>query len=119
MYDHKLLEHFRRPRNVGVLPHPAIEVRVMNPICGDILNLSAVVENGVVTSAAFQAKGCTASLACASALTELLAGRRIDSLQKFSTGEVEEAVGQLPAESKHAASLCAQAVSALYAALAR
>jgi nitrogen fixation protein NifU and related proteins len=119
MYDPKLLEHFQHPRNVGVLPPPAIEVRVMNPVCGDILHLTAIVEGGVVTAAAFQAKGCTASMACGSALTELLAGRTVDSLQKFTTVEIEATVGGLPAESKHAASLCVDAVSSLRQALAR
>ena len=36
----ELSDHFRNPRNVGVLPPPAITVEVSNPVCGDILRLS-------------------------------------------------------------------------------
>jgi len=117
MYSDRLLEHFRNPRNVGELPPPAVAVEVSNPVCGDILRLSARFEDGSVTEARYKTRGCTASIAAGSALTEWMSGRTRVELAALTTHMVEEAVGGLGAESKHAAVLCVDAVKALLAAI--
>jgi nitrogen fixation protein NifU and related proteins len=109
----ELIEHFRNPRNVGELPAPAITVEVSNPICGDILRLSALIEDGRVAKCGFKVRGCTASIAAGSALTELIGGRDRAGLKALAAGDVERAVGGLSNESKHAAALCIDAVRAL------
>jgi nitrogen fixation protein NifU and related proteins len=109
----ELIEHFRNPRNVGELPPPAITVEVSNPICGDILRLSAAIENGRVARTGFKVRGCTASIAAGSALTELIAGRDRAGLTAITKEQVDAAVGGLSNESKHAAVLCVDAVKAL------
>jgi nitrogen fixation NifU-like protein len=111
----ELIEHFRNPRNVGELPAPATTVEVSNPICGDILRLSALFEEGRVTESRFKVRGCTASIASGSALTELIAGRDTAALKRLTNSDVELAVGGLSNESKHAAALCIDAVRALLA----
>jgi nitrogen fixation protein NifU and related proteins len=109
----ELIEHFRNPRNVGELPPPAITVEVSNPICGDILRLSVLIENGRIAQSGFKVRGCTASIASGSALTELLAGRDKAALKALTAPDIERAVGGLSNESKHAAALCLDAVRAL------
>lgn len=109
----ELIEHFRNPRNVGELPPPAVAVEVSNPICGDILRLTAVIENGRVAESRFKVRGCAASIASGSALTELIAGRDRASLKQLTAADVELAIGGLSNESKHAAVLCIDAVRAL------
>jgi nitrogen fixation NifU-like protein len=111
----ELIEHFRNPRNVGELPSPAITVEVSNPICGDILRLSAIVKDGRVAESRFKVRGCTASIGAGSALTELIAGRDKVSLKALIAADVERAVGGLSNESKHAAALCVDAVRSLLA----
>jgi nitrogen fixation NifU-like protein len=111
MHSPLLLEHFRNPRNAGELPPPAVTVEVMNPVCGDILRVSVLVENGRIVAARFKARGCTASIGAGSALTELLRGRSREELQAINAAAVEEAVGGLIPESKHAAALCADAAA--------
>lgn len=111
----ELIEHFRNPRNVGELGPPAITVEVSNPICGDILRLSALIEDGRVARAGFKVRGCTASIAAGSALTELVTGLDRDELRKLTAADVDQAVGGLSNESKHAAVLCVDAVRALVA----
>lgn len=113
MYPDALLDHFRNPRNVGELEAPAIAIEASNPACGDILRLSARVENGAIAEARFKVRGCTASIASASALTEWLAGKTLEELKTFKPAIVESAVGGLRAESKHAAVLCADGVKLL------
>lgn len=111
----ELIEHFRNPRNVGELPAPAITVEVSNPICGDILRLSARIESGLIVQTGFKVRGCTASIAAGSALTEIICGRNRAGLKSLETADVDSAVGGLANESKHAAVLCLDAVRALLA----
>jgi nitrogen fixation NifU-like protein len=113
MYSERLLDHFRNPRHVGELPPPAITVEVSNPACGDILRLSVKFELGRVTEACYKTRGCTASIAAGSALTEWLYGKSSAELGSLRPADIEEAVGGLIPESKHAAVLCVDAVRAL------
>jgi nitrogen fixation NifU-like protein len=113
MYPAALLDHFQNPRNVGELPSPAITVEVSNPACGDILRLSVMFENGTAREVRYKVRGCTASIAPGSALTEWIAGKTRTALAAFRPETIDDAVGGLPAESKHAAALCADGVKAL------
>ena len=109
----ELIEHFSNPRNVGELPPPAVTVEVSNPICGDILRLAVRSEEGCITEARYKARGCTASIAAGSALTELVLGRDKAALLALTKDDVENAVGGLSNESKHVAVLCLDAVKAI------
>src|ERR1700679_388917 len=101
----ELIDHFRNPRNVGELPAPAITVEVSNPVCGDILRLSALVEEGRVVKTGFKVRGCMASIAAGSAVTGLRPRQERGSLAKLRAADVDAAVGGLSNESKHAAVL--------------
>src|ERR1044072_8887633 len=110
MYPERLLEHLQNPRNVAELPPPAVTVEVSNPACGDILRLSVRFEGGRAAEVRCKVRGCTASIAGGSALTEWIEGKTPAELRLFRGTVVDEAVGGLPAESKHAAALCADGV---------
>ena len=107
----RLLDHFQNPRNVGELGPPAVVVDVTNPACGDMLRLSVRFENGHVAEARFKTRGCTASIAASSALTEWMTGRSRLELRTFHASLIEDAVGGLEPASKHAAVLCVDAVT--------
>jgi nitrogen fixation NifU-like protein len=113
MYPESLLDHFQHPRNVGELDPPAVTVEVTNPACGDILRLSARFEGDVAVEVRYKVRGCTASIAAGSALTEWLTGKSRIEIRSFEPAVVDAAVGGLPAESKHAAALCKDGVQAL------
>lgn len=113
VYSETFLDHFQNPRNVGELGAPAITIEVSNPVCGDILRLSADFEGEVVKAAAYKARGCTASIAAGSALTEWMRGKSRLELAAVRPAVVEEAAGGLIPESKHAAVLCVDAVKKL------
>jgi nitrogen fixation NifU-like protein len=113
MYSERLLDHFQNPRNVGTLDPPAVVVEVSNPACGDLLQLWARAEEGRLREVRFKTRGCTASIAAGSALTELLQGRTFEELAALHVADVERAVGGLANESKHAAVLAIDAVRAL------
>ena len=113
MYSEAFLDHFKNPRNVGELAPPAVKVEISNPICGDILRLSALFENGRIAEVRYKVRGCTASIASGSALTEWMKGRTRQELAALKAVEIETAVGGLIPESKHAAVLCVDGVRKL------
>ncbi len=113
MYSERLLDHFQNPRNVGQLAPPAVTVEASNPACGDVLRLSALFRAGRIAEARYQTRGCTASIAAGSALTEWLTGKTAAEAAALRPDVLEEAVGGLSAESKHAAVLGADAAHAL------
>lgn len=109
MHHPLLLEHFRNPRNAGELEGADAVAEVSNPVCGDILKLSIKVEGGRVAAARFKCRGCVASMACGSAITELVAGSSLSDAAKITPALVERAVGELETASKHAAILAVDA----------
>ncbi len=113
MYSEAFLDHFKNPRNVGELGPPAVTVEISNPICGDILRLSAMFQDGRIVEVRYKVRGCTASIASGSALTEWMQGRTRQELASVQAAEVEAVVGGLIPESKHAAVLCVDAVKKL------
>ena len=113
MYPPSLIEHFENPRNVGELAPPAITVEVSNPACGDTLRLAVRFEDGRAAEVRYKVRGCTASIAAGSALTEWIAGKTRGELAAFDTAWIDDALGGLPAASKHAAVLCADGVKRL------
>lgn len=117
MYSEVFLDHFRNPRNVGELQPPAITVEISNPVCGDILRLSAMFQDGRVIDVRYKVRGCTAAIASGSALTELIKGKSRHELAGLKAADVEAAVGGLIPESKHAAVLCMDGVKKLVTAL--
>jgi len=115
VYSERTLDHFRNPRNVGLLDPPAASVEVTNPACGDLMRLSARFEDGRVVEARYQTRGCTASIATGSALTEWMTGKSRPELAALTPALVEDLVDGLQLASKHAAMLCVDAVKKLIA----
>ena len=113
MYSERLLDHFRHPRNAGELEGPAVVVEVSNPACGDTLRLSVRFEGDQAIEARYKARGCTAAIAAGSALAEWIPGKSRLELAALRPALLEDAVGGLNPESKHAAVLAVDAVKAL------
>jgi nitrogen fixation NifU-like protein len=119
VYSEAFLDHFKNPRHVGELAPPAVTVEISNPACGDILRLSARFEDGRVAEVGYKIRGCTASIASGSALTEWMLGKTRAELATLDASTVETAVGGLIPESKHAAVLCVDGVKSLLKAITK
>jgi nitrogen fixation NifU-like protein len=119
VYSEAFLDHFKNPRNVGELPPPALTVEISNPACGDILRLSARFEAGRVAEVRYKVRGCTASIASGSALTNWMQGKTRAELAALTAGVMETEVGGLIPESKHAAVLCVDGVKKLLSEIER
>jgi nitrogen fixation NifU-like protein len=114
VYTAKLLDHFEHPRNVGEIAGPDASVRVENPACGDIMQLTLKLTGGRIAEARYRTRGCVAAIACGSAMTEMLIGLTPAEAAVLKRSAIVEAVGSLPNESTHASHL---AIDALKAAL--
>jgi len=113
VYSEQLLDHFKNPRNAGLLEAPAKVVDVTNPACGDMMRLSVRFENETVKEARYQTRGCTASIAAGSALTEWLIGKSREEIRTITPQIIESLLGGLEPASKHAAVLCVDAAKRL------
>ncbi len=112
MYSPKLIEHFEHPRNVGEIAGADAVVRVDNPACGDIMQLSLRISDGRIAEAKYRTRGCVAAIACGSALTDMLVGRTPAEARALTREALVAAVGGLPNESTHASHLAMDALRA-------
>ena len=110
MFNETVLEHFRNPHNVGDIPDATAVVEVVNPVCGDVLQLSVRLEAGRVVEARFKTQGCVAAIASSSVLTDLLAGKLPSEFLSITSKQISEALGTLPPSTFHAAQLCGDAL---------
>lgn len=117
MYSEAVLDHFQNPRNAGTLDGATATISVENPVCGDILELSAKFEAGHIAEARFRTRGCVTALACSSLLTELLRGKTLSEARAITPENLSESLGGLPQATFHAAQLARDAVQALLAKL--
>ena len=83
LYQEILLDHYRRPRNFGVLKEADVHEHGVNPLCGDEIEITLKVEDGRVADVRFQGKGCSISKASASMMTEAVRGMSLEEIRQF------------------------------------
>jgi nitrogen fixation NifU-like protein len=104
-YSDIVLEHFENPRNVGELASPDAVVRLEHPVCGDIMSLAVKLSDGRIAEVRFRTRGCVASIAAGSCLTEMIAGKSLAEAGALKREQLVEALGGLPNASIHATHL--------------
>jgi nitrogen fixation NifU-like protein len=110
MYSKTVLDHFRNPRNVGVIEDPDGVGEVGNPLCGDIMTIYLKVSNGHIEDIKFQTFGCGAAIAVSSMLTEIAKGKSIDEAKRITNKDVAMALEGLPKNKLHCSNLGADAL---------
>ena len=116
--DPRYLDHFRRPRHAARLAEPDVEVSSENPVCGDRLTLGLNVREGRIAELGYAVRGCSGSIAAASALSELACGLTPREAAGLDRDAVDAALGGLPQLKRHGADLAADALRQALAALA-
>jgi len=111
-YSPTLIEHFRHPRNAGMMRDPDGVGESEYPECMDLARVYLRVRDGRVTEARFQTYGCGPTIAASSAATELIQGVAVEELLELADARVEAAVGGLPADRAHAAQVVTAAIRA-------
>ena len=84
LYQAVILDHYRRPRNQGLLPNPDLRSEGFNPFCGDQVILTLTLDGaGRIDAVGFEGEGCSISQASASMLTAHIEGRTLDEAESL------------------------------------
>ncbi len=110
MYNQTVMDHFRNPRNVGVIENADGVGEVGNPLCGDIMTIYLKVEDGRIQDIKFQTFGCGSAIAVSSMLTEIAIGKTIEEARAITNKDVAEALEGLPKNKLHCSNLGADAL---------
>ena len=110
LYSEKVMDHFRNPRNVGVIEDADGVGEVGNPVCGDIMKIYLKIDNDVITDVKFETFGCGSAIASSSMATELIKGRPVSEAMQLTNKAVAEALDGLPAHKLHCSVLAEEAI---------
>jgi len=94
LYREVILDHYKAPRNHGVLePHDAI-ADGQNPLCGDEVIVSLRFGgDDVIEDVGFEGRGCAISQAATSMLTDLVKGRTATEVATMPKDELLDEIG--------------------------
>ena len=105
LYAEIILDHYRNPRNTGLLAEPDLQAEGFNPFCGDRVSLTLALDpGGGIERVGFQGEGCSISQASASIMTELLKGKSVPEARGLNAAfralmaDAELPGGQTPEE---------------------
>ena len=112
LYSEKVMDHFRNPRNVGVIENADGVGEVGNAKCGDIMRIYLKIDNDVVTDVKFETFGCGSAIASSSMATELIKGKPLSETLELTNRAVVEALDGLPAPKLHCSVLAEEAIKA-------
>ena len=110
LYSDKVMDHFRNPRNVGVLDDANGIGEVGNAKCGDIMKMYLKIEDDIVKDVRFETFGCGSAIASSSMATELIKGKPVSEVMQLTNKAVAEALDGLPAYKMHCSVLAEEAI---------
>ena len=110
LYSEKVMDHFRHPRNVGVIENASGVGEVGNAKCGDIMTMYLQIENDIITDVKFETFGCGSAIASSSMATELIKGKPVSEALQLTNKAVAEALDGLPAHKLHCSVLAEEAI---------
>ena len=110
MYNEKVMDVFKNPKNVGEIENADGVGTVGNASCGDIMQISLKIENEIIVDAKFKTFGCAAAIATSSTATEMIKGMTIEEALKVTNKKVVECLGGLPAQKIHCSVLAEEAI---------
>lgn len=108
VYTDIVMEHFHNPRNVGAIENADGIGDIGDADCGDFLRVYIRVnEKNIITDVKYQIRGCPASIACASIMTEMTVGKDLDEAMMIEEMDIVNALGGLPEYKIHCSALSA------------
>ena len=110
LYSEKVMDHFRNPRNVGVIEDANGIGEVGNAKCGDIMKMYLKIEDDIVKDVKFETFGCGSAIASSSMATEMIKGQPLSEVKKLTNKAVAEALDGLPDYKMHCSVLAEEAI---------
>ena len=110
LYSEKVMDHFKNPRNVGVIDNADGVGEVGNAKCGDIMKIYLKIENNIIEDVKFETFGCGSAIASSSMATEMIKGKSIFEAMELTNKAVAEALDGLPAQKLHCSVLAEEAI---------
>ena len=110
LYSEKVMDHFRNPRNLGVIENADGVGEVGNVKCGDIMKIYLKIENDIIEDVKFETFGCGSAIASSSMATELIKGKPVSDAMKLTNKAVTEALDGLPTHKIHCSVLAEEAI---------
>ncbi len=110
LYSEKVMDHFRNPRNVGVIEDANGIGEVGNARCGDIMKMYLKIEDDVIQDVKFETFGCGSAIASSSMATELIKGKPLSEAMALTNKAVAEALDGLPDYKMHCSVLAEEAI---------
>ena len=112
LYSETVMDHFRNPRNVGVIEDADGVGEVGNAKCGDIMKMYLKIEDDIIVDVKFETFGCGSAIASSSMATELIKGKPVAEAMTLTNKAVAEALDGLPAHKLHCSVLAEEAIQA-------
>ena len=112
LYSDKVMDHFLKPRNVGVIENADGVGEVGNARCGDIMKIYLKIDDDIITDVKFETFGCASAIASSSMATELIKGQRVEDAMALTNKAVAEALDGLPDYKMHCSVLAQEAIEA-------
>ena len=110
LYSEKVMDHFRNPRNVGIIEDADGVGEVGNAKCGDIMTMYLKIDDDVISDVKFETFGCGSAIASSSMATELIKGKPLSEVKQLTNKAVAEALDGLPAYKMHCSVLAEEAI---------
>ena len=110
LYSEKVMDHFRNPRNVGVIEDANGIGEVGNAKCGDIMKMYLKIEDDIVRDVKFETFGCGSAIASSSMATEMIKGKPLSEVRELTNKAVAEALDGLPEYKMHCSVLAEEAI---------
>ncbi len=110
LYSEKVMDHFRNPRNLGVIEDADGIGEVGNAKCGDIMKMYLKIKGGVIEDVKFETFGCASAIASSSMATELIKGQPVSEAMQLTNKAVAEALDGLPDYKLHCSVLAEEAI---------
>lgn len=112
LYSEKVMDHFKHPRNVGVIENADGIGEVGNGKCGDIMKIYLKIEDERISDVKFETFGCGSAIASSSMATEMIKGKPLSEALLLTNKAVTEALDGLPAHKLHCSVLAEEAIKA-------
>ena len=112
LYSDKVMDHFLKPRNLGVIENADGVGEVGNAKCGDIMKMYLKIDDDIITDVKFETFGCASAIASSSMATELIKGKPVKDAMELTNKAVAEALDGLPAYKMHCSVLAEEAIQA-------